>query len=114
LGVTFKENTPDVRNSRSADVYRRMLDYGFPIKITDPLADNNLVKSEYGDDLIPIEEVHDADCLVVLVAHDEYKNFTVEELNKFYRSNGKKLLIDVKCIYSRKEMEKNGFTYWSL
>ena len=116
LGMTFKENCPDTRNSRAVDVYRHLEEYGLKAGAADPLAEPEEFQREYGITLVPEKEVREADCLVILVAHDCYRRRSLEELKKFYRAEAgsPRVLIDVRNIYSRREAEPLGFVYWSL
>ena len=84
--------------------------------MVDPEADAAEAKSEYGINLIDIKEVHDADCLVLAVAHNTFKNMSWNELDDLYRDldNNEKVLIDVKSILDRKEIEQKGYSYWRL
>ncbi len=116
LGMTFKENCPDTRNSRSVDVYHHLQEYGLQVFASDPLADKEDFRREYGIDLIPEESISDADCLVLLVAHDCYVKQSLAELRHFYRNGNKNplVLIDIKSIYGREAAEQAGYIYWSL
>ena len=115
LGMTFKENCPDTRNSRAVDVYRHLTEYGLTAMAADPLADPYDFLQEYSIELVPEEEVREADCIVILAAHDCYRRRSLQELRKLYKKDCKApVLIDVRNIYSRKEAEKLGFVYWSL
>ena len=116
LGMTFKENCPDTRNSRSVDVYHHLQEYGLQVFATDPLADKDDFRREYGIDLIPEESINNADCLVLLVAHGCYAKQSLAELRHFYRTDNKNplVLIDIKSIYGRKAAEQAGYIYWSL
>ena len=116
LGMTFKENCPDTGNSRSVDVYHHLQEYGLQVFATDPLADKDDFRREYGIDLIPEESISNADCLVLLVAHDCYVKQSLAELRRFYRNGNKNplVLIDIKSIYGREAAEQAGYIYWSL
>ena len=116
FGITFKENCPDVRNSRVEDIICRLNEYGINPLVVDPVADSADAKKAYGTDLIPLSEVKDADCIIVAVAHDEFKNITANELDSFYVSgeNSSKVLIDIKSIYDKKEIDSLGYRYWRL
>ena len=115
LGMTFKENCPDTRNSRAVDVHRHLTEYGLTAQAADPLADPYDFLQEYSIELVPEEEVREADCIVILAAHDCYRSRSLQELRKLYKKDCKApVLIDVRNIYSRKEAEKLGFVYWSL
>ena len=115
LGMTFKENCPDTRNSRAVDVHRHLTEYGLTAQAADPLADPYDFLQEYSIELVPEEEVREADCIVILAAHDCYRSRSLQDLRKLYKKDCKApVLIDVRNIYSRKEAEKLGFVYWSL
>ena len=116
LGMTFKENCPDTRNSRSVDVYHHLQEYGLNPVATDPVADKEDFKREYGIELVDENTISNADCLVLLVAHDQYVNYGLRALQKFYHNDKDKplVLIDVKSIFERKHAEKAGYIYWCL
>ncbi len=116
LGVTFKENTPDTRNSKVVDIIDSLREYGIEPIVVDPEADADEAKHEYGIDLVDIKEVKNADCLVLAVAHDIFKQMSWEELDSLYGNfhNEDKVLIDVKSILNIKEIEEKGYSYWRL
>lgn len=116
LGVTFKENTPDTRNSKVVDIINSLKDYGIEPIVVDPEADYEEAKHEYGIDLVDINEVKDADCLVLAVAHDIFKQMSWDDIDSLYGNieNKDKVLIDVKSILDRKEIEEQGYSYWRL
>lgn len=119
LGMTFKEDCPDTRNSRAIDIYHMLSEYGMNIYAVDPETDEKAMKREYGIPLVPLSEVHDADCLAVLVAHKEFRSLTADQLLSFYkpeekREGAKPVLLDIKSIYHAEDMRKAGFHYWRL
>ena len=116
LGLTFKENTPDTRNSKVVDIIDSLREYGIEPIIVDPEADAEEAKHEYGIDLVDIKDVKDADCIVLAVAHDIFKQMSWNEIDSLYGSfeNKDKVLIDVKSILDRKEIEEQGYSYWRL
>lgn len=116
LGITFKENTPDTRNSKVVDIIDSLSEYGIDPIVVDPEADADEAKHEYGIDLIDIKEVQDADCLVLAVAHDIFKELRWEDIDKLYGDfkNHEKVLIDVKSILDIKEIKEKGYSYWRL
>lgn len=85
LGLTFKENCPDCRNSKVADIIERLGEYGIEAEVIDPWADPAVTKKEYGVDLVMIEGAHDADCVIVAVAHNEFRELGIDEIKKLYR-----------------------------
>lgn len=113
LGFSFKENCPDTRNSKVMDIVRELNEYGIQPLITDPVADPDEAEHEYGIRFVDIETIKQVDAVIIAVAHDEYKKLTISDMNKFY-NGGKKVLIDVKGLYDRKEYETAGYRYWRL
>ena len=91
LGITFKENCPDIRNSRVIDVIEELKDYGVNITIQDPWADANEVKNEYGLDLVENTNLDNYDAVILAVAHDEFKKLDL-------KSNDQQVLFDIKSI----------------
>lgn len=113
LGITFKENVKDVRNSKAALLYNEFKSFGANPIVYDPLADAEFVKHEYGIELeTDKNKLLHADVVVVTVAHDEFKNMTASELKQMV--NGNTLIADVKHVYNRSEIEAAGMKYWSL
>lgn len=116
FGLTFKENCPDIRNSKVEDIIKKLREYGVEPMVVDPVADADGAKSEYGVTVVPLECVNDADCVIVAVAHDEFVQMGLEGLEKVFGEGNKaeKVLIDVKSIYSPEQLEKRGYRYWRL
>ena len=116
LGMTFKEDCPDLRNSRALDVYYQLKEYGIDALCVDPVASKDEFKLEYGLDLIHMDDIVDADCLVILVTHEQFRRLNINNLSKLYKQNNNtfKMLFDVKGIYEKQEAEKEGFIYWNL
>ena len=116
LGLTFKENCPDTRNSKVDDIIKRLNEYGIEPIVVDPWASERDAMREYNVKLTPLTEVKDADCVIVAVAHNEFKALKLEDIKKLYRSSAdsEKVLIDVKGIYSVKDLKASGMDYWRL
>jgi len=117
LGITFKENCPDTRNSKVVDVIKALREYGIEPIVTDPLADKNELANEYGIELVDISDIRDVDCLVITVAHNLYKNFSIDQIDKMFARNmpnEEKVIIDVKGIYDKQEITKRNYVYWRL
>lgn len=116
LGLTFKENTPDTRNSKVVDIIDSLRDYGIEPIIVDPEADAGEAKHEFDIDLVNIKDVKGADCIVLTVAHDVFKQMSWSEMDSLFGNfeNKDKVLIDVKSILDRKEIEEQGYSYWRL
>ena len=116
LGLTFKENCPDTRNSKVEDIIKRLSEYEIVPIVVDPWASERDAMHEYGVKLTKLEDVHNADCVILAVAHDEFKNMALETLDDLYVDSGneKKVLIDVKSIFNRDEVNQAGYRYWRL
>jgi UDP-N-acetyl-D-glucosamine/UDP-N-acetyl-D-galactosamine dehydrogenase len=116
LGLTFKENCPDTRNSKVMDIITRLKEYNIVPLVVDPQADAEDVKNEYGIELVKLEEVKDADCMVFAVAHNEFKSMTMDKIDELFKAchNQEKIIIDVKNILDRRDVENYGYVYWSL
>ena len=116
LGLTFKENCPDTRNSKVDDIIKRLNEYGIEPIVVDPWASERDAMREYGVELTPLHEVKNADCVIVAVAHNEFKALRLDDIKKLYRvsADSEKVLIDVKGIYSVKDLNNSGMDYWRL
>ena len=116
LGLTFKENCPDTRNSKVDDIIKRLDEYGIKPIVVDPWANAAEVKREYGVTLTKIVDVKDADCIIVAVAHNEFKALSLSELNLLFKNidNSKKVFIDVKGLYKISDLKNFGFKWWRL
>lgn len=113
LGITFKENCPDTRNSKVVDIVRELRDYGAHVVVCDPWADPEEVREEHGIELSKLHGDQPMDALILAVAHTEYKTMSAQELRALTRGD-KPVLIDVKCIQSRQALESAGFNVWRL
>jgi len=109
LGITFKENCPDIRNSKVVDLISELESWGIEVSVTDPWASREEVSSEYGLDLVTIDETSKLDALVVAVGHNEYRELTAKQLIKMV-SSLRPVICDVKAIYDRQELSEAGFT----
>ncbi len=116
LGLTFKENCPDTRNSKVVDIIKRLNAFGIAPAVVDPWADPIDAKKEYGITLTPLEFVKDMDCIILAVAHDAFKRISVCDLERLFKAenNADKVLIDVKGIYQIQDIEEKEFLYWRL
>lgn len=112
LGLTFKENCPDLRNSKVIDIIRELLDYGINLQVHDPLADPAEALHEYGVTLVPRESLKPAAATVVAVSHDEYLSLTPEDFTSMMVHSP--VLIDVKALYDRELMKEAGIRLWRL
>ena len=116
LGFTFKENCPDTRNTKVIDIVNELREYGITPMIADPCADAEEAKREYGLEFVDADMITDMDAVVLAVAHDQFKNISMEELDKHFKagSNDSKVLVDVKGLLDRRAYEKAGYRYWRL
>lgn len=116
LGLTFKENCPDTRNSKVSDIYHKLGEYGIKPVVVDPWASEREAIHEYGITLQPMESAHDADCVIFAVAHDEFKKMTIEQINRLFKNmpQNEKVLIDVKGLLDVKTLNETGMTWWRL
>jgi len=113
LGFTFKENCPDTRNTKIVDIVNELKEYGIEPVITDPEADRDEAKSLYGIELIDIDSVRDIDAVILAVAHKEFNDLKMSDMDAMY-GTGKKVLLDIKGIFNRQEYEAAGYEYWRL
>lgn len=116
LGLTFKENCPDTRNSKVSDIYNRLEEYGIKPIVVDPWASERDAIYEYGITLQQIDSAEDADCIIFAVAHKEFKNMSMEQIDKLYKNmpQNEKVLIDVKGLFDVKTLNQSGMTWWRL
>lgn len=116
LGITFKENCPDTRNSKVHDIIKRLDEYGIKPIVVDPQANKIDAKYEYGVETDELSDIKDADCIVFAVAHDEFKSMSLNEIDDMFgdMDNSEKIIIDVKSILDRVEVEEKGYSYWRL
>ena len=115
LGLTFKENCPDTRNSKVSDMIRRLREYGVDPVVTDPWASQRDAMREYGVTLTPLSEIKDADCIIVAVAHQEFREMGLAGLRKLFRNTeDQKVLIDVKGLYPVAELKAADIKWWRL
>ena len=114
LGLTFKENCPDVRNSKVADIISRLGEFGIKPVVVDPWADPEVAKHEYGVELKDIQDVSEADCVIVAVAHNEFRQLGLDGILKLYGGEKKKVLVDVKGLYSINDLRATDLLWWRL
>lgn len=116
LGLTFKENCPDTRNSKVDDIIKQLNTYGIEPTVVDPWASERDAMHEYGVTLTPIEKVADADCVIVAVAHNEFRAMNLTDIKKLFKegSDEEKVLIDVKGLYKVEDLKASGMQWWRL
>ncbi len=116
MGLTFKENCPDTRNSKVNDIIKQLNKYGIEPIIVDPWANERDALNEYGVHLTDIDSVEDADCIIVAVAHREFREMGLSGVTKCFDQNAdtERVLIDVKGIYTIEELNESGLKWWRL
>lgn len=116
MGLTFKENCPDIRNSKVEDIIKRLGEYNIKPLVVDPWADKNEALAEYGVQLTDIKDISDADCVIMAVAHKEFKELGLEGVGKLFRDtdNANKVFLDVKGLYTVEDLNASGMKYWRL
>jgi UDP-N-acetyl-D-glucosamine/UDP-N-acetyl-D-galactosamine dehydrogenase len=137
FGVTFKENCPDVRNTKVVDVIQELEEYGIDVKVVDPAADKEDLWREYRINLCEVDEIKEMDAVIFAVQHDEFKAIQLEDVKKMcgkteyinlevmnevaatsevdiFNDNKDCVLMDLKGMFNRKEAEDSGFVYWRL
>lgn len=113
LGFTFKENCPDTRNTKVIDIVRELEEYGIEPVLADPEADAEEAKRLYGVHFVELESIRNMDAVIIAVAHNSFLNLSLKEIDGFF-GDGKKVLLDIKGIVSKKDCENNGYNYWRL
>ena len=117
FGLTFKENCPDIRNSKVEDIINRLRQYEIKPVVVDPWADSKEAYKEYGVELTDINDIKNADCVILAVGHKEFKELSTNDIDKMFintNSNKEKVIVDVKGILDKKEIDSLGYRYWRL
>jgi UDP-N-acetyl-D-galactosamine dehydrogenase len=113
MGITFKENCPDVRNTKIADIVYELKNWGVNVVVVDPWADQLELKQTYDISLGEISSDKQVDSLIVAVGHDEFRSKSPEELRSFCKGSNP-VLADVKSIYKREDLNSQGFSVFRL
>ena len=117
LGLTFKENCPDTRNSKVIGIINRLKEYEIVPIITDNWADADVAEKEYGVDLVPYNEIPKADCVIVAVGHNEFRFMSMMQIKELFKPDlpdEEKVLLDVKSLYRMDELRASGMRFWRL
>jgi UDP-N-acetyl-D-galactosamine dehydrogenase len=114
LGFTFKEDVPDLRNTRVIDVVRELEEYGVNVVVHDPEAVPGEALHEYGQQLSPLEKLKDLDALILAVPHKAYRTLSPAELRARFARPERALLMDAKGFFNREAMAEAGITLWRL
>ena len=113
MGITFKEDCPDIRNSKVVDLIKEFRNWGVRVVVADPYADAEEVKAEYGIELNTMDDLLSVDALVVAVGHKAYRNMPLDQLKQMLKSD-KPVLADLKALYDRHQAAKMGLTVFRL
>lgn len=113
MGITFKENCPDIRNSKILDIIHELKNWGMNVIVDDPWANSQELKSKHGINLETINSKNQVDALIVAVGHNEYRSKSAEELKSYCRGPNP-VIADVKSIYKKQELIDQGFSVFRL
>jgi UDP-N-acetyl-D-galactosamine dehydrogenase len=113
LGFTFKENCPDTRNTKVIDIITELREYGINPMVCDPVADAQEAEHLYNIKFTPLSNLKELDALIVAVAHTEFQQFSLEDLDSCF-AGAQKVIVDVKSLFDRQQLEQAGYSYWSL
>ncbi|WP_346878689.1 nucleotide sugar dehydrogenase [Clostridium sp. UBA7791] len=127
LGTTFKEDCPDTRNTKVVDIIDELKEYEIEVVVTDPVADKNELREEYGLELKELENINNMDAVILAVSHSQYRNMDINNFSKLYDKKNvlsevaatteveeKNVFIDVKGIMDKDSIDKERFVYWRL
>jgi UDP-N-acetyl-D-galactosamine dehydrogenase len=113
LGFTFKENCPDTRNTKVIDIITELREYGINPMVCDPVADAQEAEHLYNIKFTPLSNLKELDAMIVAVAHTEFQQFSLEDLDSCF-AGAQKVIVDVKSLFDRQQLEQAGYSYWSL
>jgi len=113
LGFTFKENCPDTRNTKVIDIITELREYGIDSMVCDPIADAQEAEHLYNIKFTPLSNLKELDAMIVAVAHTEFQQFSLEDLDSCF-AGAQKVIVDVKSLFDRQQLEQAGYSYWSL
>lgn len=116
LGFTFKENCPDIRNTKVIDIVKELQEYSITPHIIDPQADTHEAKKEYNINFEAMDKIKGMDAVLIAVPHKEFQGLTEERINNLFKEgpNEGKVILDIKGLLDRKKFEKLGYLYWRL
>ncbi len=116
LGLTFKENCPDIRNSKVNDIIKHLNTYGINPLVVDPWVDTKEASREYGLELTNLNDVSDVDCIIIAVAHNEFKKLGLDKIRKMFKEipANEQVFIDVKGMFNVNELKETGMSWWRL
>ncbi len=113
LGITFKEDVPDLRNTKAIDIIKELEDYGIKVLVHDPLADENEAQEYYGIELQDLKVLQDVDAVIIAVAHSDYKHIGLSGIANMCEGSDS-IVVDVKGLFKPTGAEAGKITYWRL
>lgn len=113
LGITFKEDVPDLRNTKVIDIINELKDFGIDVSVHDPLADKDEARNYYGINLKAIENISDVDAVIVAVMHRYYKELGISKIAGLC-SGEMPIVIDIKSLFEIEKEKASGIIYWRL
>jgi len=113
LGLSFKENVPDLRNTRVVDIIEELKDYGVTVLAHDPLAIPEEARKHCGIELVSLKEIKDVDAIILAVAHREYQELGIERISSLCRK-GRSILLDIKTVFTPDQARLLDINYWRL
>ena len=114
LGLTFKENVPDLRNTRVVDIKAELEEFGATVLVHDPLADPDEARDEYGFSLTGEKDLRELDAVIAAVSHEQYASWSLEALKQRYVGKKRPILLDIKGVWAQQEALELGYAYWRL
>ena len=112
FGITFKENCPDMRNTKVVDVVNSLLKHNCDVIVSDPFANKTEAKEKYNINLIAKDKIRDVDAIILALAHEEYRNITLQQWEKMFNNNG--IIIDVKSFFNKNYFDSSKTLHWRL
>ena len=113
LGLSFKENIPDLRNTRVIDIINELKDYGVEVLVHDPLADPEEARQHYNIEIVSLKEIKNVDAVVLAVAHRYYQEMGLSRIAGLCRKSYP-ILLDIKAIFEPETAISTGINYWRL
>ncbi len=113
LGMSFKENVPDLRNTRVMDIIKELEDYGVTVLAHDPLAIHEEARDYCGIDLVSLKEIRDVDAVILAVAHHKYQEMGLAKISAFCHKS-RPILLDIKAVFEPGQAQSLGINYWRL
>lgn len=115
LGFTFKENCPDTRNTKVIDIYRELGEYGITPMVVDPAADADEARRLYGVSFASMKDMKDMDAVIIAVSHTQFLELSKQDIaGFFYPGHEKKVLMDIKGLFDKKDFKEDEYLYWRL